>query len=98
MSIQETKVSRKHLVRRNAVATSVDAALKVDVNGLEKLVYNEIRKSGRKGRTGKELLSRFPNLPYSSLTARPSALLRKGLIERNGERRDGAFVLVAVKR
>ena len=98
MSIQKTTVAtdRKHLSRRNSPATSKEAAQRVDVSRLEQLVLDAVKRAGKTGITGKELVSKFREIPYSSLTARPSALKRKGLIEATDVRRDGAFVLVAV--
>lgn len=92
MSIQEATLATptKHLYRTDAIDTSVKAAESVDVNRLESLVLAVIRGAGRRGITQGELLGIFDNYAYSSITARPSALKRKGLVVDSGERRVGA--------
>jgi len=82
-----TKV--KELFRRNAPDTSREAAHSIEVPRLEKVVLEAIRKTKRKGITQDELLAQLPHLSYSSVTARPVALRRKGLIVDSGERRTG---------
>jgi len=77
------------LFRRNASDTSIEAGQSIDANRLEKLVLRAIQDAGAKGMTQSELLSQFPHLSYSSVTARPSALKRKGLIVDSGQRRPG---------
>lgn len=78
------------LHRSDSPDTSVDAAHAVDSTRLEELVYVIVR-SYAKGCTQDDVLGRreVKGLPYSSVTARFSALLRKGLIEDTGERRPG---------
>ena len=78
------------LHRSDSPDTSVDAAHAVDSTRLEELVYTIVR-SYAKGCTQDDVLARreVNGLPYSSVTARFSALLRKGLIEDTGERRPG---------
>jgi hypothetical protein len=93
----------RELFRRNASDTSIEAAESIDVNKLEGMVLNAIRAAGANGMTQTELLAKFPGYSYSSITARPSALKRKGLIEDSGLRRPTAngrnqIVLVAVKK
>jgi hypothetical protein len=93
----------RELFRRNASDTSIEAAESIDVNKLEGMVLNAIRAAGANGMTQTELLVKFPGYSYSSITARPSALKRKGLIEDSGLRRPSAngrnqIVLVAVKK
>jgi hypothetical protein len=51
------------------------------------MVLNAIREAGRNGMTQQELLVKFNKYSYSSITARPSALKRKGLIVDSGNRR-----------
>ena len=75
------------LFRRNASDTSIEAALSIEVNRLERMVLNAIRESGSNGMTQQELLAKFNKYSYSSITARPSALKRKGLIVDSGNRR-----------
>lgn len=77
------------LFRKNAPQTSVEAAESLDVTNLELLVLNAVRKAGKDGITQDELLQKYPKMSYSSLTARPAALKRKGLIADSGERRKG---------
>jgi hypothetical protein len=93
----------RELFRRNASHTSIEAAESIDVNKLEGMVLNAIRAAGAKGITQTELLSKFPGYSYSSITARPSALKRKGLVVDSGLRRPSPngrnqIVLVAVKK
>lgn len=80
----------EHLYRRNAIDTSIAAAESLNVTALESLVLEAIRDAGFVGMTQGELLSKFPNHSYSSITARPSALKRKGLVVDSGLRRLGA--------
>lgn len=77
------------LVRRNDPDTSHEAATKVDSSRLEQMVYQAIVDYGRRGCISDEVRARFPDLPYSSVTARYSALLRKKLIVDTGRRRKG---------
>lgn len=93
----------RELFRRNASDTSIEAAESIDVSKLEGMVLNAIQSAGANGMTQTELLSKFPGYSYSSITARPSALKRKGLIEDSGLRRPSAtgrnqMVLVAVTK
>lgn len=93
----------RELFRRNASDTSIEAAKSIDVSKLEGMVLNAIRSAGTKGMTQTELLGKFPGYSYSSITARPSALKRKGLIEDSGLRRPSPtgrnqMVLVAVSK
>jgi hypothetical protein len=77
------------LYRADALDTSRDAAESIDVTRLENLVLGAIRRAGIYGVTQSELLEQFPDFSYSSITARPSALKRKGLIVDSGVRRQG---------
>lgn len=90
------------LFRKNAKDTSIEAAQSVDITRLEKIVLEAIKNAGSQGITASELLALFPNFSYSSITARPSALQRKGLVVDSGRRRPGVSgrkqaVLVAVE-
>lgn len=92
----------KELFRRNASDTSIEAAKSIEVTKLEALVLQAIKDSGKTGITQDELLQRFSHYSYSSITARPSALKRKGLVVDSGERRPARSgrnqaVLVAVE-
>jgi hypothetical protein len=81
---------RKKLHRANAGVTSVEAAHKVDVKTAEMMVLKAIMRAGKKGMTQDELLQMFPYpIPYSTVTARPAALKRKGEIRESGEFRLG---------
>lgn len=77
------------LFRRGASDTSIEAAQSIELPKLERMVLNAIRQAKRKGMTQDELLEKFRHYSYSSITARPSALKRKGLILDSGERRTG---------
>ena len=71
------------LARREDPATSHQAAQAVDTTKLEQLVYEAI-KSFPEGCISDEILEKYPNYPYSSITARYRALLDKGFIEVSG--------------
>lgn len=77
------------LVRSGDPDTSHEAAKSVDTKRLEWMVYTAICSFGKAGCISDEVLTRFPNFPYSSITARYKALMDKGSIEDTGERRPG---------
>jgi hypothetical protein len=77
------------LFRTHSPDTSRTAAKKLDSTRLEQMVLDAIVHSGARGMTQDELRDRFPDFSYSSITARPAALKRKGLIVDSGERRPG---------
>lgn len=79
----------KKLVRRKDPDTSHEAAEKVDTTKLEGMVYERIKMYGDAGCISDQILNEFPNLPYSSITARYRALMDKGLIEDTGKRMPG---------
>ena len=74
------------LARREDPVTSHQAAQAVDTTKLEQLVYEAI-KSFPEGCISDEILEKYPNYPYSSITARYRALLDKDLIEVSGVKR-----------
>ena len=74
------------LVRKEDPTTSHQAAQAVDTTKLETMVYEAI-KSHPEGCISDDILSMFPNYPYSSITARYRALLDKGFIEVSGVKR-----------
>lgn len=74
------------LVRRNDPVTSFEAAIKVDTTRLENLVYEAIASYGADGCISDQILEKFPEMPYSSVTARYKALHDKGFIEIVGTR------------
>jgi hypothetical protein len=78
----------KKLVRKDAPITSIEAAEAIDTTRLERIVY-EVIASYPNGCIQDQVLASLPDLAYSSVTARFSALLRKGLIEDTGETRRG---------
>ena len=78
------------LARNNDPETSHEAAVSIDTTKLEMLVYNTIKYAPfDTGMTQDEILLMFPYLSYSSITARPCALIRKGLIFVKGDKRKG---------
>ena len=81
------------LYRTDAPQTSIDAAHSIDVTSLELLVLNAIKDAGSEGITAKEVLMQYPELPYSSITARPKALEAKGLIYYGGDVRERSRVM-----
>lgn len=74
------------LVRNQDPATSHQAAQLVNSTKLEQMVYEAI-KSFPDGCISDEILEKYPQYPYSSITARYRALLDKGLIEVSGVKR-----------
>ena len=73
------------LVRKNDPVTSHEAAQVVDTQKLEQIVYEAI-KGFPDGCISDEILEKYPQYPYSSITARYKALLDKGFIEITGTR------------
>jgi hypothetical protein len=74
------------LVRKEDPVTSHQAAQLVNSTKLEQMVYEAI-KSFPDGCISDEILEKYPQYPYSSITARYRALLDKGLIEVSGVKR-----------
>jgi hypothetical protein len=75
--------------RHHASDTSIEAAESIDTTRLEQMILDDIELSGIWGMTQDDLLRMHPRLSYSSITSRPAALKRKGLIYDSGERRLG---------
>lgn len=81
--------SAKKLARSNDPDTSKDAASSVDSTKLEAMVYEAISRFGEAGCISDEIRDLFPDMPYSSVTARYRALLDKGFIIDTGARKPG---------
>jgi hypothetical protein len=79
----------KMLYRSGDPDTSKAAAESVDTTTLEGMVLDAIAKHGKQGAIADQILEEFPSFPYSSITARFSALIRKGFVSDTGERRAG---------
>ena len=77
------------LFRKGASDTSIEAANSIKTPTLEQMIYKVIKASRKKGITQDELLALFPDLSYSSVTARPAALKEQGLVVDSGRRRPG---------
>jgi hypothetical protein len=77
------------LRRSNSIITSVESSEAVDTTKLEQLVYDTIKSFGSSGCIADDILALHPFYPYSSITARFSALERKGYIVRLGDKRKG---------
>ncbi len=77
------------MAHNNDPDTSHAAAASVDATRLENMVFAEYLACGLRGATQDELLEAFPEFSYSSITARPSALKRKGLVIDTGVKRKG---------
>lgn len=75
------------LARRGDPSTSHAAAQKVDTTRLERMVHRQIHSYGADGCIASDLLS--ADYAYSSITARFSALERKGLISCGPDKREG---------
>ena len=78
----------RKLVRKNAPETSVEAAKAIDIQSMEKVVYEAIC-GFPDGCIQDDILLVLHQYPYSSVTARFSALKRKGLIEVTDDTRAG---------
>ena len=86
--------SKPHTLHRaDSPKTSVDAAHKVSSGELLKLVYEQAELSGSNGITTKEIRAIYPDIPYSSITARPARLESDGLIHYRGDKRDGCRIM-----
>jgi hypothetical protein len=78
------------LHRTEGPETSVEAAYSIDTTRMEQIVFNAICGYGAGGCIADDLVTQFKNIfTYSSITARPSALERKGLIVRGPDKRRG---------
>jgi hypothetical protein len=73
------------LARKEDPVTSHEAAQAVDTTKIEQIVYEAI-KGFPDGCISDEILEKFPQYPYSSITARYRSLLDKGYIEIIGTR------------
>ena len=73
------------LARREDPTTSHQAAQAVDTTKLETMVYEAIN-GFPEGCISDQVLEKFPQYPYSSITARYKSLLDKGFIEITGTR------------
>lgn len=77
------------LARRDGPGTSAAAASSIDTTALERMVHDAIERHGSGGCIADDVLAEFPGFAYSSITARFSALERKGLITCGPDRRKG---------
>lgn len=78
----------RKLVRKDAPPTSQESAKTIDSSSLERLVYETIGLFPD-GCIQDEVLKTLAWLPYSSVTARFSALIDKGLVVDTGLTRPG---------
>jgi hypothetical protein len=78
----------RKLYRRTDPHTSMEAAKNVNTTKLERIVYDVVCLHPN-GCIQDQVLAALPGKPYSSVTARFSSLIRKGLIEPTGETRTG---------
>ena len=79
-----------HLERRDDPDTSHEAAASLPVTHLETAVLEAIASFGEAGCISDQVRAKFPDLSYSSVTARFAALIAKRLVIVTGERRRGA--------
>lgn len=89
------------MARSDDPDTSKAAAGSLSVAALEAAVLAVIRDAGETGVTVDDLLDALPGFSYQSVSPRPAALKRKGLVRDSGVRRRGRsgrgqVVLVAV--
>jgi len=75
------------LYRKQDPNTSEQSAYSVDTTKLEKLVFDAIKSFGSKGCISDEVRAKFPDLSYSSVTARYKALGDKGFIVFDGTKK-----------
>ena len=68
------------LVRRDDPSTSHDAAEQLDVNRMEKIVYDTIDAFGSNGCISEDVLGMLHEYGYSTVTARYKQLKEKGLV------------------
>jgi hypothetical protein len=85
------------LHRTDAIDTSVDAAHAVDSATWEKRMHEFIQRAGKTGATPKDALLKYPNAPYSTITARFAALKQRGLVVDSGTRVNRSAVLIATE-
>lgn len=78
----------KFMVRASDPITSIEAAEKIDSSKLENMVYEVIARHPN-GLTSDEVMAYFPHHGIQSITPRFAPLLRKGLVEDTGEKRQG---------
>ena len=78
------------LHRTTGPDTSAEAAEALDTTKLEEAVYNFIKSCGDDGATIAQCVVHFNPTSQSSITSRPAALERKGLIYYEGDTRTGA--------
>ena len=78
-----------NLYTKDALDTSREAAESIDITRLEQMILEDIELSGVYGMTQDDLIRMHPGYSYSSITARPASLKKKGLIFDSGERRAG---------
>ena len=83
------------LSRSDDPETSKQAAQDVSSGKMLQLVYDEVVNSGSNGITTKEIRAIHPDLPYSSITARPAQLEEDGLVYYEGDKRDRCRVMRA---
>lgn len=77
------------LARTNDPLTSHEAAQAVDTTALERMVFKAIERHGPQGCIADDVLEEFSSHAYSSITARFSALERKGYIACGPDKRRG---------
>ena len=85
------------LVRKDDPQTSHDAARKVDTKKGKAFIHKCASEAGSDGITSKEIAASHPEIPNSSVTARPKDLERDGLIFYRGDKRDGARIMRLTK-
>lgn len=76
------------LHRKNDPITSVEAAMSVDVNAREKLVYEWLRANGLFGATAEEIAAGL-GLERDSVSPRLKPMEKKGLVTATAQRRPG---------
>ena len=88
-TVPEFGTEPKFLARRDDPDTSHEAAASIDTTRLEQMVLDAIASFGATGCISDEVQAKFPGYAYSSVTARYRALIDKGFVVVDGDRRPG---------
>lgn len=87
VSALDTPTPSYKLYRSDDPSTSKEAAEKLDVSRMEKIVYDTIDAFGTKGCISDDVLGMLHEYGYSSVTARYKQLKEKGLVIVDGRKR-----------
>ena len=77
------------LYRKDGDVTSIEAAESLNVNRMERIVYDVIDRFGPFGCIQDQVLAKLPTYNYGTVTARFKALVEKKLIVRTDMKKKG---------